>query len=352
MKITKLIKLFVLFLVFANILVLTGCHRNQVPSEDPDDEVDCETNPDHEDCKDPADDYPYSRGFTLYPLKDAITGQALNKFAVGKYEGTDTVVKIPAVWDNKPVIRISAGTFENNEKITKVIIPDSIEQMKENAFSNCTNLTEVVFDGEPKIQAIPDKAFYNCKKLASFVIPTSVTEIGKNAFSQCSTIAELVVPASVKSIGKSAFGGMVSLSKLVVPFIGGGKVKDDNLDVDVLGYVFDTTPSEFTAQIQQQISEKNSRVYYIPTALSIIELVTSDIRIIEFGALSGLKTVSRIILPMSITKFDDNVFLNSTGIMEVCYPGDEADWIKVAGRYSPGNVEILEKVTITYNYGK
>ena len=224
MKKINLTKSIALFLLVIGMVLLAGCHQNQIPGGEPDDEpntgeVDCEKNPGHENCKDEEEEYPFSLGFTLYELVDS-KGASKNEYAVGKYKGEDTVVKIPSEFKGKPVTKISDNTFENNIKITKVIVPDSIIYLGDNIFSRCSSLQEVVFEGTSQIEAIPDKTFYKCTSLKSITIPTSVKKIGEYAFYNCSSISELKVPIKVTTIGRSAFGAMTSLTRLSVPFIG------------------------------------------------------------------------------------------------------------------------------------
>lgn len=359
MKLIKLTKSIAIFLVILGVCLLAGCHQNQIPvdvdcEKNPDHEdckeepIDCEKNPDHEDCKE-EEEYPFSLGFTLYELKDS-DGKPLNAYSVGDYSGEDTVVKIPSVFKDKPVIKIKDNTFSDSTKITKVIIPDSIEILGKSIFSNCKALKEVVFEGLSKIQVIPDNTFYKCVSLESITIPTSVKKIDDLAFYGCSSISEMKVPISVVSIGRSAFGAMSSLSTLSVPFIGGGRA--DSLEAEVLGFVFDTIYTEFTSPISQKVSDKSTKTYFIPNTLKTIEILPGKETALGYGALSGLTSVETIIIPGNITKFGDDAFAGSTGINRILYSGTANDWQLIIGHYDTGNKEVLDKVEVIYNYQK
>ena len=360
MKLMKLTKSIAIFLVILGVCLLTGCHQNQIPvdgvdcDENPEHEeciekpVDCEKNPEHEECIE-EEEYPFSLGFTLYELKDS-QGKPLNAYSVGDYTGEDTVVKIPSVFKDKPVIKIKDNTFADDTKITKVIIPDSIEILGKSIFSNCKSLKEVVFEGLGKIQVIPDNTFYKCLSLEKISIPTSVKQIGDLAFYGCSSISELRVPISVVSIGRSAFGAMSSLSTLSVPFIGGGRA--DSTEVDVLGFVFDNIYTEFTSPISQKVSDKSTKTYFIPNTLKTIEILPGKTTSIGYGALSGVTSVETIIIPSNITKFGDDAFTGATGINRILYSGSENDWQLIIGHYDTGNKEVLDRVEVIYNYQK
>ncbi|MBO4590138.1 MAG: leucine-rich repeat protein [Bacteroidaceae bacterium] len=65
---------------------------------------------------------------------------------------------------------------------------------------------EVPFNGVTYlVKAISDYAFYNCRKVTSFVIPEGIETIGRYAFYQCDGSKSLVIPNSVTTIGECAF---------------------------------------------------------------------------------------------------------------------------------------------------
>ena len=67
--------------------------------------------------------------------------------------------------------------------LTSVSIPNSITDIKSEAFSGCTSLTN--FIGGDFLTKIGYSAFENCYNLTSIVIPNTVTEIGGYAFTYC-----------------------------------------------------------------------------------------------------------------------------------------------------------------------
>ena len=67
------------------------------------------------------------------------------------------------------------------------------------------------YEGKP-VTRISEKAFYKCITLYNVTIPDTVTEIGDSAFQDC-TVKTVNIPSSVKKIGKKAFFGCSLLSR-------------------------------------------------------------------------------------------------------------------------------------------
>lgn len=72
------------------------------------------------------------------------------------------------------------------DKITKVILPNSITSIGDNAFRFCSSLTSINIPNS--VTSIGLGAFQDCTSLTSINIPNSVTTIGNNAFDGCTNL--------------------------------------------------------------------------------------------------------------------------------------------------------------------
>ena len=97
----------------------------------------------------------------------------------------------------------------------KLVVPDDVTIVRQNAFNSCTLLTEVQLP--VSLTKIDGATFRFCSSLAKINIPESVTYIGQRAFEGCSSLPEvLTIPKSVKYIGEYAFNGCTSLKFIYI----------------------------------------------------------------------------------------------------------------------------------------
>ena len=117
---------------------------------------------------------------------------------------------------NTPINQLCAHLYLNNELVTHITIPNTIDKIKSHTFDWCKSLESVIIPSS--VKEIGNYAFQRCPKLKSVkIIGNNLNSIGENAFSSCSSLVELELPNSVKTIGEFAFSSCKSLSKISIP---------------------------------------------------------------------------------------------------------------------------------------
>ena len=111
---------------------------------------------------------------------------------------------------------IGDNAFYNAFQIASINIPATVTSIGERAFANATSLATVTIGAESALETIGESAFANTK-IASFVIPSGVTEINNFTFSGASSLTSIVIPSSVMSIGDGAFEDAYSLTSIMIP---------------------------------------------------------------------------------------------------------------------------------------
>ncbi len=131
----------------------------------------------------------------------------------------DQTLIIPSTYNNLPVSAIDSNAFKNNENITSVYIPKTVTAVKENAFSGCVKLRNVIFYGNSTISVIDNYAFNNCESLEAFNFPSSIKIIGEYAFSGCKQLNSVTYDSnsSLEEIKAYAFNNCVILTGMRIP---------------------------------------------------------------------------------------------------------------------------------------
>ena len=107
---------------------------------------------------------------------------------------------------------IGESAFSGCRKLEKIEIPEGITEIKPRTFQECTYLEDVVIpDG---VVGIADEAFCRCTNLKTVTIPNTVTVIGKDAFCSCASLMEISIPDSVERIDTGAFNSCASLTRV------------------------------------------------------------------------------------------------------------------------------------------
>lgn len=94
---------------------------------------------------------------------------------------------------------------KGNKNIKKVVLPENVSIIYDDAFADCANLTSVTLP--TYLNEIGNRAFKDCAKLETVGTGLSLKFIGTEAFSGCTALKELYPPANMESIGERAFYG-------------------------------------------------------------------------------------------------------------------------------------------------
>ena len=109
---------------------------------------------------------------------------------------------------------IGSEVFYNCESLQYIKIPDSVESIGNEAFYWCPKLNSVALS--KNMNSISDGLFKFCYELKNIKIPGNVTNIGKSAFSYCQELTGIEIPSNVTSIGDDAFYSCYKLSSIKI----------------------------------------------------------------------------------------------------------------------------------------
>lgn len=117
---------------------------------------------------------------------------------------------------------IREGTFYNCHNLTSVTMPSSVTSIESSAFNGCTGLTSLDLGS---VQTIGWNAFYGCTGLTKLTIPASITLIGGSyeqnthgAFTNCTNLEEIWYEGPTPpNVVTPAFYGVTQTIPVYVP---------------------------------------------------------------------------------------------------------------------------------------
>ena len=112
-------------------------------------------------------------------------------------------------------ISIAGGAFWGEEKLLKIVLPDTITYIGEDAFYCCENLNDFVLPDS--VKEIGENSFYECSNLNSITFPDSLENIESYAFSGCSNLTEIVFGKGLTRINSGTFGYCYELTDIIIP---------------------------------------------------------------------------------------------------------------------------------------
>lgn len=256
-------------------------------------------------------------GVTVINVPEKYKGKPVIEIASGAFSG-----------QNNPAI----------EEIVEINVPKSVTKIQNGAFTGCLNLQKIVlpFVGESADgtgatyfghvfgaksymqnssvvqqrlktveiiggENIDDNAFYYCTNLTSIVLHDGVKTVGEKAFHYCSGLTELTIPAGVTEIGAGALYNCKNLESLSVPFLGGNPNDTKN---GFLGYVFGAG-----------MYSQNSN--YVPVLLKSVNVFGGKI---GEGAFYYCSSLMNITLPKGLTEIGPSAFRNCTILNSIQIP--------------------------------
>ncbi|WP_321428971.1 leucine-rich repeat protein [uncultured Methanolobus sp.] len=261
---------------------------------------------------------------------------------ITKYVGSDGIVIIPAEIEGLPVTTVGALAFQSCSALTTVSIPNSVTSIGASAFEDCSALTSLSI--ADSITSIGNNAFEDCSALTTLIIPNNVTSIGDYAFQGCSGLTTLILSDSATSIGSYMCQGCSGLTTVIIPenvtSIGTRAFEDcSNLTTVIIpdsvtsigANAFVDCSSLTGMSIGSGVTNIGSSAFSGCSALAAID-VDADNSV--YASVDGvlydkdLKTLIQcplgktgpVTIPDSVTKIDNNAFMECTSLTSVTIP--------------------------------
>lgn len=246
--------------------------------------------------------------------------------------------KITSVIIPDSVTRIGHWAFKNFSSLTEISIPDSVTSIEEGAFANCSSLATITIpDGITSIAAL---TFSICSSLSSITIPDGVTSIGSRAFQYCDNLASITIPDSVTSMGYSVFSYCSSLLNITVAsgnsvyHSAGNCIIETDSKTLVLGCNNSVIPMDGS------VTSIGSSAFYGCTNLTGI-IIPDSVTHIGNSAFNSCSSLESITLPNSVIYIDSQVFDYCRNLTSVTFENTEG-WLIDGWEGQISNIDVTD----------
>lgn len=156
---------------------------------------------------------------------------------------------------------------------------------------------------------IVDSSFQNCQRLSSIVIPDTVTSVGTYSFFGCSSLTSIDFGKGLKTIGNAVFYYCSSLTYIVIP----------NSVVSIGLNAF------YTCYFHKDNFINNSSATGYPWSATIYDTIQDDGLYILGTTVVGCKeNATNVTIPSSITNIGNEAFIGCSSLSEITCIGTTA----------------------------
>lgn len=180
--------------------------------------------------------------------------------------------------------KVYDSAFKDMERIGEVVLSDTIEEIKDNAFINAKIDKNIKLSSNLKI--IGESAFENCSGIYSLDLMNYDGKISHRAFADCPNLKEVKFPLNYnrKLHSNAMLTGSYNIEKLYLPLN----------DPQVYGV--------------ESFFERDAYVNAIPPKLKTIVVYDDGIETIKMNFFKSLYRLETVELPSSVTTIEDYAF--------------------------------------------
>lgn len=231
-------------------------------------------------------------------------------------------------------LAIPDRAFDNNRKLSSLILPSSITAIGNYAFSSCIGIkSDLMIPSE--VTSIGEYAFFSCSSMGGTMqLPSKLVSIGQYAFSKCSSITGgLIIPNTVTSVGKFAFEGCSGLNGTLTTSTAMTKIEESTF--------YGCTKLRGDVVLGKSIMSVGGRAFWLCSGLNSVTL-PSSLKVIDVNAFYGCSSLTSINLPSSLITLGAGSFTECSKLASVIIPNS----ITTIDEYMFSGCSALVSVTI------
>ena len=116
---------------------------------------------------------------------------------------------------DKNIKEIGNRAFEDNKKIKRMIVPNTVEKIGESAFEHCTGLEEITIDTKNNLSS--SFILYGCSNLKKVTLGKNISNLPYCLFTYCGKLETIIINTEQDiTIGSRVFQNCSSLKEILV----------------------------------------------------------------------------------------------------------------------------------------
>ena len=256
-----------------------------------------------------------------------------NTATITGYTGTNTEISLPSNINGLTVTAIGDSAFRWKRNLTRVVIPDSVIRIGNEAFGTCDSLTNVVLG--TGLTQIGDSAFNECSGLQSIAIPDSVTNIGNKAFGSCRSLTNVVLGTGLTQIKDESFIWCSGLQRIAIP----------DSATNIGHRAFYDCQSLTNVVLGPDLTRIGVGAFFCCNSLQYVAIPDNVARIGAYS-FSGCSRLTNVVLGSGTTGIDKRAFSDCSQLTDIAFPpGVTEIGAGAFGSCGLTNVEISSNVT-------
>ena len=272
-----------------------------------------------------------------------------NEVVIKSVRASATEAVLPAEINGCAVTEIASYAFKDCTRLTKVVIPKTVQKIGAFAFKDCTRLADLtipdtvseigwgavqgtlwleqqkgsfVIAGQgillayagtdaavtvPEgVRAIGGYAFDSCDTAEKVILPSTLVSIDAFAFNNCTGLRQITIPDSVETIGQYAFHWCTSLREIHLP--------DSIRSLD--GHAFEFCKSLETVTLSNAITQINNMLFKGCSSLTAVE-IPNNVTVICNYAFQDCISLKSVVIPESVMEIGSSVFDGCTSLEQL-----------------------------------
>jgi hypothetical protein len=215
--------------------------------------------------------------------------------------------------------KIGKYAFSGCTKLTKLNLPESLLEIGDYAFSRCTALTSIKLPDS--LTTIPMYAFEQAESLINLDLGNGLTTLKSNAFTSCHNLATITIPATLINLSPTAFVRCEKLNSFIVDTANPVYDSRDNCNA-IIETATNTVLYASTNFFTQEFSIPNiiiaPSVFYLGniTQFTIPSYITS----IDAELFSMADYLTDLIVPDTVTYIAEKAFANCNSLRTLTIP--------------------------------